>query len=59
MYRVMRGPSGELSYVKILDDGGIAFTESPGNRDWEEFQEWINQGNVPEEAEQSTPILPE
>ena len=56
MYRIVKGPSGELSYLKVLENGGIAFTESPGNKDWEEYQKWIEEGNTPEVVEHLTEI---
>ena len=57
MYKVIKNPSGTNSYSRVIDGEGIAFVESPGNRDWEEFQEWLKEGNEPEELDFSNPIV--
>lgn len=48
MYRIIIGPFGERSYIKILDNEGISFTENPENTDYQEYLKWLEEGNEPE-----------
>jgi hypothetical protein len=57
MYKIVKDPSGKISYTKVVDGIGISFVESPGNRDWQDYLDWVAEGNIPEEAEESTPNL--
>jgi hypothetical protein len=57
MYKIIKDPNGKICYTKVIDDVGISFVETPGNRDWQDYLDWVAKGNTPEEAEQSTPSL--
>ncbi len=49
MYQIVKGPSGEVSYKKVSDDGGLCFLEDENNPDWREYEAWLEDGNTPEE----------
>lgn len=49
MYKVFVDANGNKSYSRVIGGEGISFVESPGNRDWEQFQEWVAEGNTPED----------
>jgi hypothetical protein len=53
MYQILKGPSGEISYKKVLDDGGLCFLEDINNPDWREYQEWLADGNTPGQVDTS------
>lgn len=45
---------GKLSdaIMRVNADGSTStIPNAPGNRDWEEYQRWLEAGNVPEPAE--------
>jgi len=51
MYKLIQDSiSNEINIVKRLSDGAcIPFVED--NRDYQEYLEWVAEGNTPEEAE--------
>jgi len=52
---------GEKKYI-IKDNGGgnfISFEEDPANTDAAEFAKWLQDGNVPEAAEEGGTVSPE
>lgn len=51
MYKLIRNLiSSEIDTVKRLSDGAfIPF--DPANKDYQEYLEWLDEGNTPEEAD--------
>lgn len=43
--------------VRRLSDGAI-IPESEGNRDWQEYQDWLSVGNIPEPTPEQAVIIP-
>ncbi len=52
MYKIIKNPfSNEItSILRLSDTTFIPF--DPGNRDYQEYLEWLAQGNEPEPAEE-------
>jgi hypothetical protein len=57
MYKIIKDPNGKICYTKVSDGVGLSFVETPGNRDWQDYLDWVAEGNTPEEVEQSTPSV--
>lgn len=51
MYKLLKNSLGEISAI-IRDDGwNIPF--DPENTDYQEYLEWVAEGNTPEEADET------
>lgn len=47
-YRIMRSAFGDSLVLLYGENGMAAIPEIPGNRHYEEYLEWIAEGNEPE-----------
>ena len=51
MYKLLNNPYGEINMVLRLDDNAnIPF--DPTNTDYQEYLEWLAEGNTPEPADE-------
>ena len=50
-YQVIPEPTGDIiSVFSVLDNGNVlCFPNDPANRDYQEYLEWVEEGNVAEE----------
>jgi hypothetical protein len=53
MYKEIKFDDIELQGVRRLSDGAFIPLD-PGNRDYQEYLEWLAQGNEPESADEAT-----
>lgn len=55
MYKLYKSPrTGEMEngVIRMSDNAFIPF--DPANRDFQEYQEWVAEGNTPEPADEVT-----
>lgn len=59
MYEIIRdrGTDGRILGVTRLSDGAIV-PKDPGNRDWQTFEAWREEGNEPKEPAVPEPAVP-
>ena len=60
MYKQFKNPDGSVIYtaiIRIADNACIPF--DPANTDAAEFAKWLQDGNVPEAAEEGGTVSPE
>ena len=52
-YQLMNDDDGILSGIKLTQDDGLMkfIPLDEANRDYQEYLEWVAEGNTPEEAE--------
>ena len=52
-YQLMNDDDGILSGIKLTQDDGLMkfIPLDPANTDYQEYLEWLDEGNTPEEAE--------
>ena len=51
MYKLINNPYGENNIVlRLLDQANIPF--DPANTDYQEYLEWLAEGNTPEPADE-------
>ena len=53
MYKLINDPQGNNATIRLTtDDGNIMFIPfDPANTDYQEYLEWVAEGNTPEPAE--------
>ena len=52
MYKLYINTLGETGILKINDNSITSFTEDPANIDYQEYLEWLAEGNTPEPADE-------
>ena len=51
MYKIKQDEDGNNIIILEQNDKVISFTENESNRHYQEYLEWVSEGNTPEEAE--------
>jgi hypothetical protein len=51
MYKIKQDENGNNIIILTQDNNIISFVENSNNRHYQEYLEWVAEGNTPEEAE--------